>query len=184
MISQYYIFIKNWLRMLLNLKFDNHIVMYEKDIYFIKYFSRNLNKLYWYKIHFQILTSDTCRKSLVWHGELYREDGPAIIRKNGSYAWYLNGVLHREDGPAVEHVNGSRAWYLNGKLHREDGPAIIRKNGSYAWYLNGELHRKDGPAIEYPNGRKYWYLNGKEYSEKEFHNILISELPKLNITFN
>jgi len=35
---------------------------------------------------------------------LHREDGPAVVYKNGSYkAWYINGELHRIDGPAREY---------------------------------------------------------------------------------
>jgi len=28
--------------------------------------------------------------------------------------WRLNGSLHREDGPAIVFKNGSEYWYLNG----------------------------------------------------------------------
>lgn len=184
MISQYCIFIKNWLRMLINLKFDNHIVMCEKDIYFIKYFPGNLNKWYWYKIHFQILTSNKYRKLFFMRGELHREDGPAVIREDGTKAWYQNGKSHRVNGPAVIREDGAKFWYINGKYHRKDGPAIELINGTKKWYLNNKRHREDGPAQEFSDGTKKWYLNGKKYSEKEFNSILISKLPKLNINFN
>jgi hypothetical protein len=34
--------------------------------------------------------------------ELKAAIGPAIERRDGDKAWYLNGKWHREDGPAVE----------------------------------------------------------------------------------
>jgi len=45
----------------------------------------------------------------------HREDGPAVVRANGSKFWCLNDKLHREDGPAIEWANGSKSWYLDGK---------------------------------------------------------------------
>lgn len=75
---------------------------------------------------------------------LHREDGPAIIRTNGSSAWFFEGKRHRIDGPAVEWPDGYKAWYINDKLHREDGPALIKRNGACYWYLNDEeldIHR-------------------------------------------
>lgn len=47
------------------------------------------------------------------------------------------GALHRENGPAVIKPDGSFYYYNHGKLHREDGPAIVRADGSEEWYING-----------------------------------------------
>ena len=41
--------------------------------------------------------------------QLHREDGPAIVRMDGSMAWYRNDLRHREVGPAVVDANGARA---------------------------------------------------------------------------
>lgn len=79
-------------------------------------------------------------------GRNHREDGPAIIYKEGTKMWFIDGLLHREDGPAVEQSN-KNSWYLHGRLHREGGPAIICKNGHKEWYLNG---------IEYQKEEDYW----------------------------
>jgi len=57
---------------------------------------------------------------------------------NDKTEWYLNDERHREDGPAVIWKNGDKKWYLNNKLHRIDGPAIEWWNGTKSWYLNGE----------------------------------------------
>ena len=48
------------------------------------------------------------------HGQLHRDNGPAVVYPNGSSRWYLNGELHRDDGPAVVDPDGTRIWYQNG----------------------------------------------------------------------
>ena len=58
------------------------------------------------------------------------------VDSDGTKDWYLHGELHREDGPAVERSDGSKFWYLNGKKHREDGPAVEWPDGQKEWYLN------------------------------------------------
>ncbi len=47
------------------------------------------------------------------HRKLHREDGPAVILKNGDKEWYLNGLAHREDGPAVICSDGIVEYWLN-----------------------------------------------------------------------
>ena len=82
---------------------------------------------------------------------LHKEDGPAMICKDGTRAWYLNGVLHREDGPAVEHAGGSKSWYLNGKLHRAGGPAVEGSTKTdIGWFVHGVRYSYE----EY----KQWYF--------------------------
>ena len=53
--------------------------------------------------------------------------------------FYYNdrGQLHREDGPAVIMKNGYRAWLLNGDYHREDGPARMWPDGSWQTFRYG-----------------------------------------------
>jgi hypothetical protein len=36
-------------------------------------------------------------------------------RLNGDRLWYRNGLLHREDGPAIERKDGIKAFWINGK---------------------------------------------------------------------
>ena len=49
---------------------------------------------------------------------LHREDGPAVVYKNGSYkAWYVDGELHRIDGAAREYnhpLNFDSEYYYRG----------------------------------------------------------------------
>jgi len=54
--------------------------------------------------------------------------------------WLKNGQLHREDGPAVIYKNGDKMWCYNGKLHREDGPSVEWEDGTIKyWYYYGQL---------------------------------------------
>ena len=79
------------------------------------------------------------------NGHIYhREDGPAVIREDGTQYWCVNNHLHREDGPAVIEADGTQEWFINGIRHREDGPAILNNNDKYReWYLNGNNITKE-----------------------------------------
>ena len=85
------------------------------------------------------------------------------VYKNGDKEWRLHGELHREDGPAIELANGDKSWWHHGKIHRNDGPAMESANGAKMWFLHGKLHREDGPAIESANDVKQWCLNDVRY---------------------
>jgi hypothetical protein len=75
--------------------------------------------------------------------DFHREDGPAIIWKNGNKTWIRHGRLHRKNGPAAEYVNGDSCWYVNDRLHRLDGPAMDSKYRK-EWYIDGEqIYCKD-----------------------------------------
>jgi hypothetical protein len=85
-------------------------------------------------------------KPSIWHqlqiwvddqGRYHREDGPAIINKDGSMEWHLHGEWHREDGPAVMTIGWS-GWFKNGRYHREDGPAFIsHATNQESYFLDG-----------------------------------------------
>jgi hypothetical protein len=98
----------------------------------------------------------------------HREDGPAVIRPNGSEEYWINGFAHREDGPAIINANGTKHWFLNGKHHREDGPAMILYNGFAIWYYANQVHRTDGPAVIREDGSFEYWLNGKRYDPVTF----------------
>jgi hypothetical protein len=40
-------------------------------------------------------------------------DNPEI-NKHGDKKWYQHGQLHRDDGPAIEFVHGLKFWWLHG----------------------------------------------------------------------
>lgn len=96
-------------------------------------------------------------------GRLHRDDGPALIKPNGSHEWYQHGLLHRVGGPAAEYKD-MRCWYQNGKLHRIGGPALEGLGGINAgrreWYVNGRLHRTGGPAVELDGVRVEYHVAG------------------------
>jgi hypothetical protein len=101
--------------------------------------------------------------SIEWKDEnnwLHRDDGPALIKVDGTQEWYQHGELHREDGPAIVELDGWQSWYQHNKLHRDDGPAMVMNSGEQYWYRHGEPHRDDGPAVTYADGSQDWYQHG------------------------
>ena len=40
-------------------------------------------------------------------------DNP-VVDQHGDKKWYQHGQLHREDGPAIEFVHGLKFWWLHG----------------------------------------------------------------------
>jgi hypothetical protein len=60
--------------------------------------------------------------------------------KDGWQIWFdsnLSSTLHRNNGPAVIKPDGTQYWYQNGKIHRDNGPAIIRADGSLEYWNKG-----------------------------------------------
>ena len=107
--------------------------------------------------------------NIMWfrRGEYHRENGPAIITRNGTKYWYFQGKLHRKNFPAIEYENGDKEWYKNGKLHRTNGPAVERMNGARTWYFDDRIHRVDGPASIEENGEMYWWRCHKPWPQGE-----------------
>lgn len=90
------------------------------------------------------------------------------------YAWYFNGRLHREDGPAIICKDGSRSWYFNGRLHRTDGPAIEWSNGC-SWWIDGcELTEDEFNHYVHPDCE--FMINGKSVTREDFFTFNIDEM--------
>lgn len=129
------------------------------------------------------------------NNKIHRDDDlPAIIQKDGSLQWWINGYPHRENNPAEIRIDGTKYWYNHGQKHRIGGPAVERSDGTKvwrqynelhrldgpayesldykSWYKKGKQHRLDGPAVEHVDGKKEWWIEGKEYSEEEFNHII------------
>ena len=68
------------------------------------------------------------------------EQPKMTVDKQGNKVWHLHGELHRENAPAIELANGDKAWCLHGKRHREDGAAIELANGNKAWWLQDKFY--------------------------------------------
>lgn len=106
----------------------------------------------------------------------------------GNTEWKVDGVLHRDDGPALIGRNGDQFWYQNGVIHRNKGPAAITKHGKI-WAANGERHRLDGPAVEWTNGGTEWWVGNERIpvnSQEDFETWLeldakSKELPRQDV---
>lgn len=58
------------------------------------------------------------KKETIWYnpkGQKHKEDGPAIVRKDGSKEWWQNGLLHRANGPAITDKHGQKKYYYQGQ---------------------------------------------------------------------
>jgi hypothetical protein len=84
----------------------------------------------------------------------------------GNQFWYTDYALHRDDGPAVIYKEGDLFWYQQGKIHREGAPAFIRNNGDLFWYLHDKLHRLNGPAAITKQSGHAWYINGVDITQE------------------
>jgi hypothetical protein len=69
-------------------------------------------------------------------GPLHRQDGPAIIYKDGSLQWWVKDRLHCLDGPACIN-DDNKQWWVENRCHRVDGPAIIKSDGCHEWWVRG-----------------------------------------------
>ena len=66
-----------------------------------------------------------------------------VDQRTGIRRYYNNsGQLHRLDGPAVIWRDGSEAWFHNGKLHRTTGPAVALTNRTTTWWIHGVQYTK------------------------------------------
>jgi hypothetical protein len=77
-----------------------------------------------------------------------------VIDEDGTKRWRnKDGHLHREDGPAIVYKDGTQFWWLNDKLHREDGPAVIFPDGGEYFYLIDKRYTEDAyRTIQFFNG--------------------------------
>jgi len=102
-------------------------------------------------------------RKLVIQNKEYNHHKPTEVWSNGDLVWCKDGELHRElDLPAVIVRDGTLAWFLDGMRHRVDGPAIIlvyKNKVSNFWFYKGMRHRVDGPAFEYYDGSHEWFIN-------------------------
>jgi len=150
--------------------------------------------------------TDPCGEAWVRHGELHRDDGPAVQRPphpdprpnipglsfkaRAVEEWWLNGRQHRPDGPAVVFDDGRREWHnIDGKRHREgDEPAVeyprpygAYEHGSDRYYKQGHLHRKLGPAVlGFPSRRARYVYTDPEPDQYFFYGVdldTVCELP-------
>ena len=62
------------------------------------------------------------------------EDGN-YVDEDGDLVWVFKGNYHRNDGPAIIYKEGGEEWVNHGQLHRTDGPAIEGPDGYVRWNI-------------------------------------------------
>lgn len=88
------------------------------------------------------VAADGTQMWLTKDGTFHREDGPALVYRDGTEEWYENGYKHRKGGPAYSDGYGRQEYWLNGERHRADGPAVIFP-GCFVMYFFGNRHMKN-----------------------------------------
>lgn len=68
--------------------------------------------------------------------------GNGMIDTGREKIYLKNGAKHRENGPAVIGRDGKEEWFKNGIRHRDNGPAVINTNGTVEYWVNGERVKK------------------------------------------
>lgn len=67
-------------------------------------------------------------------------NNPAVVNKHtGVEIWYNDGVLHRDDGPAIIKNNKYYYWYINGKHITSDVKEWIKDNNISYPFSDNEL---------------------------------------------
>ena len=95
------------------------------------------------------ITKHGNKRWLDQNNRLHREDGPAVIRKNGTIEYYIHGQRHRLNGPAVILVGIREEYWVNGDRHRLNGPAVIWNNGPIEWWIKDRrVREKDHPFVK------------------------------------
>jgi len=104
---------------------------------------------------------------------------PAVIRSDGTKAYYKEGELHSfvVDGkhhPAITYADGSKYYYKEGKRHSFiiDGkihPAVVNADGTEEYYKEGKQHSfmidgKPQPAVVNADSYKAYYKEGNRHS--------------------
>lgn len=68
-----------------------------------------------------------------YRGEYHRDDGPAIIRRDGQCSWFYHGKLHRVDGPAIDNSDPPMWAYLGQVYNKPADMPLPLYLGYLAW---------------------------------------------------
>lgn len=95
-----------------------------------------------------------------------------VEQANGTVL-YVRGddnMLHNESGPAIIRRDGSREWFIDGLLHRTDGPAVIDGEGRWEFWVDGEQIPEDRFALIYdlPLRERAEHIVDAAYDDDEF----------------
>jgi hypothetical protein len=78
--------------------------------------------------------------------ERYWHDAVAFTTWVACTIWLENDQVHRNDGPALIKADGTEMWFCHGRIHRDDGlPAVIKPDGTREYYVNGVQIRVEAP---------------------------------------
>ena len=129
------------------------------------------------------------------NGYIHRDDNePSVISHDHGYEYYYQGLVHNDNGPAIVRTDGTQIWCNKGiitkiqkkieeikctynqdnKLHSfNDQPAYVQESiGLRIWYSHGLVHRYvkhmqnnitydvQLPAVELDNMYRMYYRNG------------------------
>ncbi len=137
----------------------------------------NRNNIVWYKNRVEhrndqpavtgvadvYTTPDRCWHTHIWayNGNKHRWHGPATMRSDGQFEYYLYGdENHISGGPSSMGSDGLFAWRENGRLHNNNGgPSIMNDTGYMCWFEYDQFHREGGPARILPDGRLEFWLD-------------------------
>lgn len=131
-------------------------------------------------------------------GELHRLDGPAVVRKDGSNEYWINGILYSfQDWKQAKksHVHAkTQDWdktlvsvsetarqesccFSCGSQKVSDG-WVNYGNGEQLWHFKGrKLHNLAGPAIIRKNGTHEYWIEGRVYTRNDYLNKLKTMVP-------
>ena len=123
-------------------------------------------------------------------GSLHNENGPAIIRQNGTKFWYLNGkhitekefktmaakkdVADKEGYKLLKYSPDGRKWY---KKSNKEYKCV---DGGYTYYFNkkdfasANIHNENGHAFISPYVKEYW-LNGKATTKANVDKLIAAK---------
>ena len=102
---------------------------------------------------------------------------PIEINDKGSKIWRNSkGQFHRDnDLPAVVRIDGTCAWFQNNQYHRDnDLPAIIYPGGTCSWYENDLfIMSRKCTSEEIEQYKKPYYLQkSKKIQFSRFENLI------------
>ncbi|HNC55211.1 MAG TPA: hypothetical protein PLP33_07195 [Leptospiraceae bacterium] len=65
-------------------------------------------------------------------------DDSVMIENDTAFVFYKKDTVyyHRVNGPAIIWKDGTKEWWINGKRHRTNGPAIIHSGGEEEWWID------------------------------------------------
>jgi hypothetical protein len=61
---------------------------------------------------------------------IHRTKGPAVLYKDGSEAYFVEGKKHRINGPAIDYTNSHKEWWFKGINYSfPQYLRVLKKNG-------------------------------------------------------